>query len=237
MLMSAREPRLPTYRKSVHRFGRKKKGSDPFQSLESMAWMLNISKGKHPLAIQPWTDAWQWAGSVIASVNGDIPAVPGKTILTSGNLPPSLEWGTINYNRLMRNVPVRLVIATDEAGASAHPKILPLGKTPKPMTLVGIGLWFDYFSNPNRLRLKQCWHCRAWFVDRTKNQQKHFCTSGAGGCSGKWWSRPVKRQWSRIKRQAKTPARTDRQPPLSREEAITVLTKVKQAAEKKKRRT
>lgn len=119
MLMSAREPRLPTYRKSVHRFGRKKKGSDPFQSLESMAWMLNISKGKHPLAIQPWTDAWQWAGSVIASVNGDIPAVPGKTILTSGNLPPSLEWGTINYNRMMRNVPVRLVIATDEAGASA----------------------------------------------------------------------------------------------------------------------
>ncbi len=237
--MPTRPPRLPVYKKSVRRSVQKKKDKrDPYDSLQGIAGMLNRMRRDHPPGMQQWVRAWKKAEGIIEAITGDVPeAEKGNTILTARNLAPSLEWAMSDYNRTFNHVPVRLVIATDRAGTRPFPTIQPMGKEPDPMALIGIRLWFDYFHNAERERLKRCWQCHAWFVDRSKNRGKRFCTSGHKGCSGKWWSRPIRRE--RLKTKAKSDDQKGKNrtpPPITREEAIELLTRVKKIAERRKRR-
>jgi hypothetical protein len=45
-----------------------------------------------------------------------------------------------------------------------------------------------WFGGANRL--KRCWICRRWFVDRGKNQRANVCSKK---CHGKYWTRPRRR--------------------------------------------
>lgn len=198
--------------------------------LRDIAWDLNQLRDRHPAGMKSWTDAWKSAESIVQSVAGDVPAEPGDTLLGRGNQLPDLEWGMALFNKTFTRLPVRLAIALPKNRTHPMPVILPMSKTKDPLVLLGIRLWFDYFNNPNRDRLKQCWRCKAWFVDRTKNGLKHFCTPR---CSQRWWTRPFRREWVKLRERQRT-GKQSRQTPLTREDAVAVLTRLKAIKTKKK---
>lgn len=204
---------------------------DFYDRLRDIAWQLNQLREPPPAGMKSWTAAWENAELIVRSVVGDVPSEPGNTLLSLGNHPPSLKWGMTLYNRTFERIPVRLAVVLPKNKTSPMPIILPISKTRDPLVLLGITLWRDYFNNPNRDRLKQCWGCKTWFVDRTKNGLKHFC---APRCSHKWWSRPLRREWNKLKEGQKA-NRPSRKSPLTREAAMAVLGRLKTKRDKSKR--
>jgi hypothetical protein len=200
-----------------------------FAGLAQLATDLNAFRQPHPKGLEQWTKAWHVAASIISSVTGDIPTSRGNTILGSVSLEADLSWATIQYNRTFKCLPVRLGIAVDKTGSRPSPVILPLGKRPNPLIVVGIRLWFDYFNNPEWERLKKCWKCQSWFVDKTKNMLKHFCQPL---CSRQWWNRPVRREWKKLKEKQEGRLKV-RQSPLTREKAIAVFERLERLKERK----
>jgi len=211
---------------------RKNEGKKDFYGrLRDIAWQLNQLRDRHPAGMKPWTDAWTKAESIVQSVAGDVPSEPGDTLLSQGNRLPDLKWGMTLYNKIFERMPVRLAIALPSNRTCPMAVILPVGKTKDPLTLLGITLWRDYFNNPCRDRLKQCWQCKVWFVDTTKNGLKHFCIPS---CSRKWWNRPFRREWRKVRDNQKAKGRF-RQSPLTKEAAVAVLGRLKSKREKSKR--
>lgn len=208
-----------------------KSKKDFYDRLRSIAWDLNQLRDEHPAGMKAWTDAWAKAESIVQTIAGEVPTEPGNTVLGTRNAPPMLKWGISSYNRIFEEVPVRLGIALPKDSTRPLPTIFPMSETKKPLALLGIKLWLDYFNNPSRDRLKQCWQCKVWFVDTTKNGLKHFCMPS---CSRKWWNRPFRREWKKISEDLKVKGRF-RQSPLTREAAVAVLGRLKSKKEKGKR--
>lgn len=59
------------------------------------------------------------------------------------------------------------------------------------------------FPNEQWRRLRQCARCATWFVDRSDNQKRRFCSPK---CSARWWNR-AERRAARQKRQPSKPTR------------------------------
>lgn len=54
-----------------------------------------------------------------------------------------------------------------------------------------VALLRDFFTSPERHRLRKCPVCGRWFVDRTKNKTRIRCSAG---CTAKWWNRARRRE-------------------------------------------
>lgn len=70
----------------------------------------------------------------------------------------------------------------------------------------------DFFSAPERDRLKRCPQCARWFVDLSKNKAKARCSVS---CTAKWWSR-ARRKEAGHSQYAPRKRQNDRSPQQSR---------------------
>lgn len=188
--------------------------------LQSIAWNFNSWKTPVPPEFDALRQAWLKAEDIVKCVTGDIPSRHGKDLLSADDEISPLHRSTIIFNKFFAEVPVRLGIAINTSGG-VTPWMLTMSENPDPRSEVAIRLWSDYFKDPNRDRLKQCWLCLTWFVDETKNKLKHFCSSR---CSSKWWTRGRRRVWKTM-RGTRPNGKQLRSSPLTRVVAIAILDK------------
>jgi hypothetical protein len=130
------------------------------------------------------------ADEIRALVEGTIAAgLPGPTI------PPGVSP---RYRTLAHRYP--FVHSTTPPGGSTNPALdgatLPMvraanvapGRTAHQLAEFGrdavqVAEFAAYLGNPHRDRLRQCEHCRIWFLDVTRNASARRCTRA---CTRKW---------------------------------------------------
>ncbi len=201
-----RSPRLPVMGKKVRVSGRKK--IDRFFHLQGLADLLN---GHRPgLQLQQTEGKDPHLHVFVQMVKHAVYSVPfideGSTLLTKGHKPvlvsPFMGIAVGEFNRLAREFPgpLQLLPAKDAQGKRIW---IPTVETPGRIGLLLWVAWEELFRRGGWERLRECIHCRTWFVDRGKNRQARWCSRA---CTNRWWTRDRRRRFGGQRRKKRGPA-------------------------------
>ena len=108
---------------------------------------------------------------------------PNKTPVPLPGL--AISW----FNKWARKNPVRLRIWGE--AESTPLKIVAGHDSLNHRDYALLSLWAFYFRGEGWKRFKRCPHCKLWFVDKTKNKKKTFCSDA---CKNRFWSRDMREE-------------------------------------------
>lgn len=123
---------------------------------------------------------------------------------------PSLRNGRAIFNWWAGQYPVQLslTLEKDSKGRTVLKPVLVAHRPASSADCMHLRiLWETFLGKQGYERLKPCRKCGMWFVDRSRNKRRAFCTEK---CANRWWDRKERRAADHDQYRTRRKSRTTR---------------------------
>ena len=194
----SRSPRQPAWKKKVHRRVRFL-GTIP--ALEALSHGFNeLPKYRVQYESMPAaTRADRLRARLVGPSGYEVWREAEQILMECNNLSASDPLPTMvvhRFNVMAQDVRTKLSIGESEGQGERRtwPAFSPQSEERDWNAFRVIQFLWATMCYPDRVRLQQCLKCRRWFVDKTINKTKQYCSTG---CRWKWWDRERRREAAR----------------------------------------
>src|SRR5215471_20517266 len=168
----------------------------PNLGLETVAGHLNRLPSMEGEQREAWSEAARIAERLIPASDFSLPSgAPQRTLLGPGG--PPMPWAIRreirfsrlarqDFNALARRTATSIRLEVRPAHVAGHLQYEAVVTPLDERGLVTCLFWEFVFGGQGWRQLRRCDQCSTWFVDRSDNQSRRFCTTA---CSAKWWTR------------------------------------------------